>query len=115
MFVGLRKMNTQKEITIKTTDRSKLIFLLLIKDYKSSTTTKNELIQIFNKSGIHVHLLHDVFPDLSPPSPVEKMVPMEIQMEPSLSSSSSDDRIDILERRIARLETLLAKMGVVDE
>lgn len=31
------------------------------------------------------------------------------------ASSSSQDRIDLLEKRIARLESLLAKMGVHDE
>ena len=92
--------------------RDRGMYYLLIKDYQSSTTTKEELIQIFEQSYIHILFLRDLFPDLSPPSPVEKMAPMEIQMEPS---SSSDDRIDILERRIARLESLLVKNGFVEE
>jgi hypothetical protein len=106
----LRKMNTQKEVTLKTGGIGR--FLLLIKDYQSSTTTKDQLIQIFKQADIIVIFLRDIFPDLPPSSPVEKMAPMEIQMTPP---SSSDDRIDILERRVARLESLLAKMGVVDE
>jgi len=105
----LRKMNTQKEVTLKADGRDRQQFLLLIKDYQSSTTTKEELMQIFKQSDIIVIFLHDLFPDLSLSSPVEKMAPMEIQMTPS---SSSDDRIDILERRVAILESLLAKMGL---
>jgi hypothetical protein len=107
----LRKMNTQKEITLKMKGRASQRFLLLIKDYQSSTTTKDELIQIFKQSDILVVFIHDVFPYLSLSSPVEKMAPMEIQMDPS-ASSSSDDRIDILERRVAILESLLTKMGL---
>lgn len=111
----LRKMNNQKEVTSKPGHHDGYRFLLLIKDYQSSTTTKEQLIQIFNNSGIHVHFLYDLFPDLSPPSPVEKIAPMEIQMTPSSSSSSSsDDRVDLLEGRVARLEALLAKMGIVE-
>jgi hypothetical protein len=87
------------------------MYYLLIKEYQSSTTTKEELIQIFGQSYIHVIFLHDLFPDLSLSLPVKRVTPMEIQMTPS---SSSDDRIDILERRVARLESLLAKMGVMD-
>jgi len=109
----LRKMNTQKEITLKTEGRSSQRFLLLIKDYQSSTTTNDELIQIFKQSDIHVLFLADLFPTLSPSLPVQWVAPMEIQMDQP--SSSSYDRIDILERRIARLESLLVGMGIADE
>jgi hypothetical protein len=106
-------MNTQKEITLKTEGRASQRFLLLIKDYQSSTTTNDELIQIFKQSDIHVLFLADLFPTLSPSLPVQRVAPMEIQMDQP--SSSSDDRIDILERRIARLESLLVGMGIADE
>jgi hypothetical protein len=109
----LRKMNTQKEITLKTEGRASQRFLLLIKDYQSSTTTNDELIQIFKQSDIHVLFLADLFPTLSPSLPVQRVAPLEIQMDQP--SSSSDDRIDILERRIARLESLLVGMGLADE
>ena len=109
----LRKMNAQKEITLKTEGRNSQRFLLLIKDYQSSATTKEELIQIFRQSDIHVLFLHDLFPTLSPLLPVEKMAPLEIQMDQP--SPSSDDRVDILERRIARLESLLVGMGVAEK
>lgn len=117
----LRKMNTQKELTKPRGDS----VILLIKDYQSTTTTKEELVKIFSQSGILVVFLHDIFPDLplSSPSPAstdEKIEPMLIQMATPVpvsasASSSSQDRIDLLEMRVARLEALLAKMGVQEE
>lgn len=132
----LRKMNTQKGITDKIvatsthgTPLNNTQYVLLVKDYQSTTTTKEELVKIFGQSGIRVVFLYDIFPDLpssSPPiSSDEKTEVMAIQMNapipvPVSSSvisppSSSDERIDMLEKRIARLEALLAKMGVHDE
>jgi hypothetical protein len=135
----LRKMNTQIDLTKKKLDRDREaaierekeydtlfktkrsytvpyelyqgIYYLLIKDYQSSTTSREELIQIFKQSDIHILFLHDVFSDLPISLSVEKTDPMVMQMKPS----SSEVRVDILEKRIARLESLLAKMGIADE
>jgi hypothetical protein len=87
------------------------VYYLLIKDYQSSTTSREELIQIFEQYDIHILFLHDVFSDLPLSLSVEKTEPMVMQMKPS----SSEVRFDILEKRIARLESLLAKMGIADE
>lgn len=60
----LRKMNIQKNLTScdkdKRFDRDKMIIILLIKDFASSTTTSEQLIQIFNQSNIRVIFLKDI-------------------------------------------------------
>jgi len=60
----LRKMNIQKNLTScdkdKRFDRDKMIIILLVKDFASSTTTKEQLIQIFNQSNIKVIFLKDI-------------------------------------------------------
>jgi hypothetical protein len=78
-------------------------YYLLIKDYQSSTT-KEELVHIFKQARIYVLFLHDVFADIPLSS--------SIQMTPS---SSSETRTDLLEKRVARLESLLATMGIIVE
>ena len=59
----LRKMNIQKNLTSydkdKRFDRDKMIIILLVKDFASSTT-KEQLIQIFNQSNIKVIFLKDI-------------------------------------------------------
>lgn len=59
----LRKMNIQKNLTScdkdKRFDRDKMIIILLIKDFASSTT-KEQLIQIFKQSNIKVIFLKDI-------------------------------------------------------
>ena len=136
----LRKMNTQIDLTQKKLDRDREaaiehekkydtlfkmnrsyevpyepyrgMYYLLIKDYQSSTTSREELIQIFKQSDIHILFLHDVFSDLPLSLSVEKTEPMVMQREPS---SSSEVRFDILEKRIAHLEYLLMNMGIANE
>lgn len=80
-------------------------YYLLIKDYQSSTTTKEELIHIFKQARIYVLFVQDVFTDL----PLSSIA---VQMTPSASSES---RMDLLERRVAHLESLLANMGLTVE
>lgn len=80
-------------------------YYLLIKDYQSSTTTKEELIHIFKQARIYVLFVLDVFTDL----PLSSIA---VQMTPSASSES---RMDLLERRVAYLESLLAGMGLTVE
>jgi hypothetical protein len=50
-------MNTQ----IKLIDSYKSKYILLVKDFASSSTTKEQLIQIFQQSKIEVIFLRDVF------------------------------------------------------
>jgi hypothetical protein len=64
----LRKMNQQKNLTYCDLDKKfftkfnkdKGIIILLVKDFVSSSTTKEQLIQIFNQSNIKVIFLKDI-------------------------------------------------------
>jgi hypothetical protein len=60
----LRKINQQKNLTYcdldKRDDRNVRIIILLVKDFASSTTTKEQLIQIFKQSNIKVIFLKDI-------------------------------------------------------
>jgi hypothetical protein len=64
----LRKMNQQKILTYCDLDKKfftkfnkdKGIIILLVKDFVSSSTTKEQLIQIFNQSNIKVIFLKDI-------------------------------------------------------
>jgi len=53
----LRKMNTQIELINSYISK----YILLVKDFASSSTTKEQLIQIFQQSKIEVIFLRDVF------------------------------------------------------
>ena len=57
----LRKMNIQKDLTY--CDLDKRIIILLVKDFASSTTTREQIIQIFNQSNIKVIFLKDITED----------------------------------------------------
>jgi hypothetical protein len=61
----LRKMKQQVNITSCDKDNRlcKKLYILLIKDFASSTTTKEQLIQIFNQSNIKVIFLKDITED----------------------------------------------------
>ena len=63
----LRKMNIQKDLTYcdldKRVDSNKRIIILLVKDFASSTTTREQIIQIFNQSNIKVIFLKDITED----------------------------------------------------
>lgn len=63
----LRKMNIQKDLTYcdldKRGDSDKRIIILLVKDFASSTTTREQIIQIFNQSNIKVIFLKDITED----------------------------------------------------
>lgn len=52
----LRKLNNQ----IRLTDRTNNIFCLILKDYVSNITSKEQLITIFNNSGINVIFINDL-------------------------------------------------------
>ena len=58
----LRKMKQQVNITSCDKDNRlcKKLYILLVKDFASSTTTKEQLIQIFNQSNIKVIFLKDI-------------------------------------------------------
>jgi len=134
----LRKMKLQKELSYDGSysklHKGRTVSgytnpILLIKDYQSTTTTKEELTQIFRQSGIRVVFLHDIFPDIDIPSSsiAETTEPMTIQMTPSCASvasssspvspsaPSSEERIEMLEKRIARLESLMMRAGITDD
>ena len=86
----LRKMKTQIELTriylekqkandlkefgyvksiLETSNHYLSRYYLLIKDYQSSSTTKEQLIKIFDKAGIYVVFVVDVFGDLDIQNP----------------------------------------------
>lgn len=69
----LRKMNTQ----IKLTNDSDGRYILLIGEYASSTTSKEQLIQIFKQSNIRVVFTDDLSIEL-PCKPIEEVV---VQLE----------------------------------
>ena len=56
----LRKMKQQKNLTSCNTEMMREHYILLVKDFASSTTTKEQLIQIFNQSNIKVIFLKDI-------------------------------------------------------
>ena len=56
----LRKMKQQKNLTSCTTEMMRKHYILLVKDFASSTTTSEQLIQIFNQSNINVIFLKDI-------------------------------------------------------
>ena len=57
---------------LNTNDHYRARYYILIKDYQSSTTTKEQLIKIFDQAGISVVFVADVFGDLDiRKSPVE--------------------------------------------
>ena len=56
----LRKMNTQILLTNGGYEESDNKYVLLVKDFSSSTTTKKQLIQIFKQSYIKVVFLNDI-------------------------------------------------------
>ena len=76
----LSKMKTQIELTnniIKNQDRFpssfSSIYLLVIKHFDSNTTTKKELIQIFNQTNIKIVFIDELFDNL-PSQPKEEQV-----------------------------------------
>lgn len=56
----LRKMKQQKNLTSCNTEMMREHYILLVKDFASSTTTSEQLIQIFNQSNIKVIFLKDI-------------------------------------------------------
>lgn len=56
----LKKMKQQKNLTSCNTEMMREHYILLIKDFASSTTTSEQLIQIFNQSNIKVIFLKDI-------------------------------------------------------
>jgi|694.fasta_scaffold00020_80 hypothetical protein len=81
----LRKMKQQISLTEKLNDVGK--YVLLVKDFSSSTTSKEQLIQIFQQSNIKVVYLNDVIENSN----------MQIQ-------SYSSDNINELKDKIKKLE-----------
>lgn len=61
----LRKMKQQKNLTSCDKDNMlcKKLYILLVKDFASSTTTKEQLIEIFQQSNIKVIFLKDITED----------------------------------------------------
>lgn len=57
----LRKMNTKIKLIVSSNEYSYNKFILLVKDFASSSTTKEQLTQIFQQSEIEVIFLRDVF------------------------------------------------------
>lgn len=53
-------MKQQKNLTSCNTEMMREHYILLIKDFASSTTTSEQLIQIFNQSNIKVIFLKDI-------------------------------------------------------
>ena len=56
----LRKMTTQKKLT----DDEDGVYILFINEYSSSSTSKEQLIQIFGRSGIRVVFMCELFDNL---------------------------------------------------
>ena len=56
----LRKMKQQKNLTSCNIEMMREHYILLVKDFASSTTTSEQLIQIFNQSNIKVIFLKDI-------------------------------------------------------
>jgi hypothetical protein len=117
----LRYMNGQISRLKKTwKEEESGYFVLLVRDFHSSAT-KKEIVQAFRSSDIHVVSLYDVFPELVPAAPVAApaVAAPSASLTPvapvAASASSSQSRVDLLEMRVARLEALLAKMGVQEE
>lgn len=101
----LRKMNTQIEMTKKDKDRIYSTgygnlykeghekYCLLVKEFKSETTTKDQLIQIFNNSGINVIFLEDI--DESPGTQLQTLKEKRELLRSQLSEI--DQQINLLE------------------
>ena len=56
----LRKMTTQKKLT----DDEDGVYILFINEYSSSSTSKEQLIQIFGRSGIRAVFMCELFDNL---------------------------------------------------
>lgn len=111
----LRYMNGQISRLKKTwKEEESGYFVLLVRDFHSSAT-KKEIVQAFRSSDIHVISLYDVFPELVPAAPAAPSASLTPVTPVAASASSSQSRVDLLEMRVARLEALLAKMGVLEE
>jgi hypothetical protein len=93
----LRKMTQQRTLT-ETENRgwNPRRYFLLIKDFQSSTTTREQLVDIFQRSKIVVCFLNDIFQD-------------------EVLSIASDDRVAFLENRVRQLEAMLRNMGVKED
>jgi hypothetical protein len=97
----LRKMNTQ----IKLTNDSDGRYILLIGEYASSTTSKEQLIQIFKQSKIRVVFTDDLSIEL-PCKPIEDVV-VQLQ-DTKLMKLEQENKV--LREKLLRTEEELLKM-----
>lgn len=83
-------------------------FYLLVKDYQSSTTSKEEFVKIFDNSGITVLFLSDVFGIIEDIS--ERNIERNIEY---ISSVSNKYRFEIMESYIKQLEERVSKLELL--
>jgi hypothetical protein len=75
---------------LNTSDHYRARYYLLIKDYQSSTTTKEQLIKIFTQEGISVVFVADVFSelDIRKPAVDSEQLSQEYQIQNPVEASS---------------------------
>jgi hypothetical protein len=95
----LRKMTTQIKLT-ETSDKNRggKLYILFVKEFLSSTTTKEQFVQIFNQSNIRVLFLDDI---------------THTGSEPNLATSSlhvKDTKEIILEEKLVLAENKIKEL-----
>lgn len=85
------------------------IFCLLIKEYVSDNTTKEELIEIFKQSGIRVIFIKELFSDISEPKKLLEPTIVQIQdiaipQQPDVRLKMIENENKILQEKIKLLE-----------
>lgn len=88
-------------------------YYLLVKDFKSCATSREDFVKIFENSGITVIFLCDVFTEnvLSSISNVSDVSDIsDMSSTPMVSSVSNEKRIEIMEDYIKQLEARISKL-----